>query len=83
MCEEGELKCLEQYIKTTEGNLRKITAELKLLQDDVKDYGVHLEEEPLPLLCRFIKRNDDLQKKIHETRANLDSKDSSVDLLFV
>ena len=53
------------------------------MQDDVKDYGVKMEEEPLSLLCRFIKRNDDLQKKIYDARAELNGKDSSVDVLNV
>ena len=53
------------------------------MQDDVKDYGVKMEEEPLSLLCRFIKRNDDLKKKIYDARAELNGKDSSVDVLNV
>ena len=53
------------------------------MQDDVKDYGVKMEEEPLSLLCRFIKRNDDLQKKIYDARAELNGKDSSFDVLNV
>jgi hypothetical protein len=70
-------------MQTIGGTLAKFSAELKLLQNDVKDYGVKMEEEPLSLLCRFIKRNDDLQKKIYDARAELNGKDSSVDVLNV